>query len=142
MLTYLFVMVPGFLVIVGFAIWARRRESQLLTVALADCAKRGFIDPAEIPWLVRLLARRAARRNAGEVGGRSARENMATYQQQAIELGFLHSRFLRGTAPKDFAQRGQAFVDTMRQLRPSLVWPSGAGRNAATVGFPAAGGGQ
>jgi RsiW-degrading membrane proteinase PrsW (M82 family) len=140
LLTYLFVMVPGFLLIVGFAIWARRRESRLLTLALSDCAKRGFIDPAEIPWLVRLPARRAARRNAGQVGGRSARDAMARYQQQAIELGFLHSRFLRGTAPQDFAQRGQAFVDTMRQLRPSLVWPAGAGRNAASVGVSGGGG--
>jgi hypothetical protein len=65
---------------------------------------------------------------------------MAEYQQQAIELGFLHSRFLRGTAPHDFAQRGQYFVDAMRELRPGVVWPSTAGRHAATVGFPAGGG--
>ena len=139
-LTYVFVMVPGFFLIVGFAIWARRRESLLLTEALTDCAKRGFIDPAEIPWLVRLPARREARRNAEAVGGREARSTMAAYQQQAIELGFLHSRFLRGTAPPDFAQRGQYFVDAMRELRPGVVWPSTAGRNAATVAFPAGGG--
>ena len=139
-LTYLFVMVPGFLLIVGFAIWARRRESVLLTEALTDCARRGFIDPAEIPWLVRLPARREARRNAEAVGGREARSTMAAYQQQAIELGFLHSRFLRGTAPQDFAQRGQYFVDAMRVLRPGVVWPSSAGRNAATAGSPAGGG--
>jgi len=139
-LTYLFVMVPGFFLIVGFAIWARRREAILLTEALTDCARRGFIDPAEIPWLVRLPARREARRNAEAVGGREARSTMAEYQQQAIELGFLHSRFLRGTAPPDFAQRGQYFVDAMRRLRPAVVWPSTAGRNAATVAFPAGGG--
>jgi len=139
-LTYLFVMVPGFLLIVGFAIWARRREAILLTEALTDCARRGFIDPAEIPWLVRLPARREARRNAEAVGGRGARSTMAEYQQQAIELGFLHSRFLRGTAPPDFAERGQYFVDAMRRLRPGVVWPSTAGRNAATVAFPAGGG--
>ena len=139
-LTYLFVMVPGFFLIVGFAIWTRRRESILLTEALTDCARRGFIDPAEIPWLVRLPARREARHYAEAVGGRGARSTMAEYQQQAIELGFLHSRFLRGTAPHDFAQRGQYFVDAMRELRPGVVWPSTAGRHAATVGFPAGGG--
>src|SRR6476659_6957900 len=139
-LTYLFVMVPGFFLIVGFAIWARRRESVLLAEALTDCAKRGFIDPAEIPWLVRLPARREARRNAEAVGGREARSTMAAYQQQAIELGFLHSRFLRGTAPHDFAQRGQYFVDTMRELRPGVVWPSIAGGRAATFAMPAGGG--
>jgi hypothetical protein len=120
-------MVPGFLVIVGFAIWARRRESQLLTLALSDCAKRGFIDPAEIPWLVRLPARRAARRQAGEVGGPSAREVMATYQQQAIELGFLHDRYLRGTAPSDFAERGSAMVNRLAALRPYVQFPHPSG---------------
>ncbi len=139
-LTYVFVMVPGFFLIVGFAIWARRRESMLLTEALTDCAKRGFIDPAEIPWLVRLPARREARLNAEAVGGREARSTMAAYQQQAIELGFLHSRFLRGTAPRDFAQRGQYFVDAMRELRPGVVWPSTAGGRAATFAMPAGGG--
>ncbi len=139
-LTYLFVMVPGFFLIVGFAIWARRREAKVLTEALTDCARRGFIDPAEIPWLVRLPARREARRNARAVGGREARTTMASYQQQAIELGFLHSRFLRGTAPRDFSERGQHFVDAMRQLRPGVVWPSTAGRNAAGVAISTGGG--
>ena len=35
---------------------------------------------------------------------------MREYQQAAVELGFLHNRFLRGTAPKDFAERGQMYV--------------------------------
>ncbi len=139
-LTYLFVMVPGFFLIVGFAIWARRRESVLLAEALTDCAKRGFIDPAEIP-----VAGPTARAPGGTPqrrGGRrsEARSTMAAYQQQAIELGFLHSRFLRGTAPHDFAQRGQYFVDTMSELRPGVVWPSIAGGNAATFAMPAGGG--
>jgi RsiW-degrading membrane proteinase PrsW (M82 family) len=141
-LTYVFVMVPGFLLIAGFAIWARRRESRVLAVALADCARRGFLDPAEIPWLVRLPARRVARRHAQTVGGKTARDVMATYQQAAIELGFLHHRFLRGTAPRDFAERGQYFVDLMARLRPGLVWPANAGTNAPSAAIPYAGGGQ
>ncbi|MEP6816035.1 MAG: PrsW family intramembrane metalloprotease [Marmoricola sp.] len=140
-LTYVFVMVPGFLLITGFAIWARRRESKVLAEALSDCAGRGFIKPAEIPWLVRLPARRAARRNALAVGGKDARDAMAGYQQQAIELGFMHYRFLRGTAPKDFAVRGQSFVDSMAALRPALVWPTNAGTNAPTAAVPNTGGG-
>jgi RsiW-degrading membrane proteinase PrsW (M82 family) len=122
-LTYVFVMVPGFFLIVGFAIWARRRESMLLTEALTDCAKRGFIDPAEIPWLVRLPARREARRNAEAVGGREARSTMAAYQQQAIELGFLHSRFLRGSPPPDFAERGHEYVARIAAVRPHIAFP-------------------
>ncbi|MDQ6641745.1 MAG: PrsW family intramembrane metalloprotease [Actinomycetota bacterium] len=140
--TYVFVMVPGFVLVAGFAVWARRRESKVLTEALADCARRGFIHPAEIPWLVRLPARHAARRHALAVGGEAARDAMASYQQQAVELGFLHYRFLRGTAPRDFAARGQYFVEAMAALRPCLVWPSNAGTNATTAAIPYAGGGQ
>lgn len=139
---YVFVMVPGFLLVAGFAIWARRRESKVLTQALLDCARRGLLDPAEIPWLVRLPARRAARRNAMTVGGKAAKETMEDYQQQAIELGFLHYRYLRGTAPRDFAARGQFFVDSMAALRPSLVWPVHAGTNATSTVTTAIGGGQ
>ncbi|MGI9157715.1 MAG: PrsW family intramembrane metalloprotease [Marmoricola sp.] len=141
-LTYVFVMVPGFLLIVGFAIWSRRRESNMLTQALADCARRGLLNPAEIPWLVRLPARRAARRHALAVGGKPARNAMERYQQQAIELGFMHYRFLRGTAPRDFAARGQSYVDSMAALRPSLVWPGPAGTNAPSAATTATGGRQ
>ena len=48
----------------------------------------------------------ARRRNARDRGGPVAERAMREYQQQAIELGFLHSRYLRGTAPPDFAERG------------------------------------
>ncbi len=139
-LTYVFVMVPGFLLVVGFAVWARKREAAMFTAALADCARRGFLAPAEIPWLVRLPARRAARSYALRTGGRAARDTMARYQQEAIELGFLHGRYLRGTAPKDFASRGQGYVDAMTALRPSLIWPTDAGRNAPTATLAQPGG--
>ena len=35
---------------------------------------------------------------------------MREYQQQAIEPGFLHHRYLRGTAPHDFAERGSTMA--------------------------------
>ena len=121
--TYFFLMVPAFLLMTGFAIWSRRREGHILTAALTDCAQRGFLHPAEIPWLSRIPARRFARRYAERVGGKPARRVMATYQTEAVELGFLHSRFLRGVAPSDFVALGQDHVDRMRLLRPHLLWP-------------------
>ncbi len=125
--TYFFLMVPAFLLLSGFAIWSRRREGAVLTAALSDCAQRGFLDPAEIPWLARIPARRFARRYAERAGGRSARRTMVAYQVEAVELGFLHSRFLRGVAPPDFAHVGQQHVEAMRALRPGLLWPRPAG---------------
>jgi RsiW-degrading membrane proteinase PrsW (M82 family) len=125
--TYFFLMVPAFLLLIGFAIWSRRREGAVLTTALSDCARRGFLDPAEIPWLARIPARRFARRYAEKVGGKAARRTMVAYQNAAVELGFLHSRYLRGVAPPDFAVIGQEHVDRMRALRPGLLWPQPTG---------------
>ena len=119
-------MVPAFLLLSGFAVWSRRREGAVLTVALTDCAQRGFLDPAEIPWLARIPARRFARRYAEKAGGPVARRTMVAYQNEAVELGFLHSRFLRGVPPPDFAALGQEHVDRMRALRPTLIWPQRA----------------
>ena len=122
-LTYLFAMVPAFLVFALFAVWARRREGLMLTRSLSDCADRGLIAHAEVPWLVRLSARRASRRVARSNGGAVAERAMREYQQQAIELGFLHDRYLRGTAPSDFAERGAVMVRRLHALRPYVQFP-------------------
>jgi hypothetical protein len=127
-------MVPAFLLVVGFAAWARRRESKMLTRALKDAAGRGFLAPAEVPWLVRLPARRALRTNARRVGGPVAERVMREYQQQAIELGFLHDRYLRGTAPTDFAERGTVMVQRLQALRPYIVFPQPAAAAPPTGG--------
>jgi protease PrsW len=123
LLTYLFAMVPVFLFLMGFAVWARRREGRMLTRSLGDAAARGLLDRHEVPWLVRLPARRASRRFAKAYGGPLAERVMREYQQQAIELGFLHDRYLRGTQPADVAQRGSEMVDRLRALRPYVGFP-------------------
>ena len=140
--TYFFLMVPAFLLLSGFAIWSRRREGAVLTTALTDCAQRGFLDPAEIPWLARIPARRFARRYAEKAGGKPARRTMVAYQNEAVELGFLHSRYLRGVPPPDFAAIGQEHVERMRALRPALLWPqpTGDGRPAQLPTVPAVAG--
>jgi len=57
------------------------------------------------------------------VGGPVAERVMKEYQQQAVELGFLHDRYLRGTAPADFAARGNAMVQRLQALRPYVLYP-------------------
>ena len=133
-LTYLFAMVPAFLLLVAFAVWARDRERRMLTRSLSDCAQRGLIAAPEVPWLVRLSARRASRRFARGYGGAVAERTMREYQQQAIELAFLHDRYLRGTAPSDFAQRGSTMVQRLQALRPYVQFPQAAGPLAAPRG--------
>ncbi|MGA9750051.1 MAG: PrsW family intramembrane metalloprotease [Nocardioides sp.] len=133
-LTYFFAMVPAFLILVGFAVWARRREARMLTAALGDAASRGFLGQAEVPWLVRLPARRACRRNARAIGGPVAEQVMREYQQQAVELGFLHDRYLRGTAPSDFAARGTSMVQRLQALRPYVLYPQRASAPSVAEG--------
>ena len=62
-------MVPAFLLLAGFAVWVRTREGRMLTRASPTARSRGLIEPAEVPWLVRLPARRAGRRYARSYGG-------------------------------------------------------------------------
>jgi RsiW-degrading membrane proteinase PrsW (M82 family) len=134
LLTYVFMMVPAFLTLVGFATWARAREGVMLTRALDDAAARGFLNRAEVPWLVRLPARRASRAYARRHGGPLAERVMREYQQQAVELGFLHDRYLRGTAPADFAPRGTVMVRRLDALRPYVLFPQpGAPTTAPTT---------
>ena len=48
---------------------------------------------------------------------------MRDYQQAAIELGFLHYRYLRGTPPPDFAARGREHVARINAARPFVAFP-------------------
>ena len=124
---YIFLILPAFFLFVGFAVWTRKREGHLLARALDDCAQRGFLHPHEIPWLVRIPGRAAARRHAQAVGGEPALRAMKDYQAAAIELGYLHHRFLNGKPPADYEFIGQAHLEQMIRLRPYLIWPQAGG---------------
>jgi RsiW-degrading membrane proteinase PrsW (M82 family) len=128
-LTYLLAMVPGFLVVVGLAIWFRVREGGILSRAMSDLSRHGYVHPDEVPWLVRLPARRSARHNAALRGGPQASSLMRDYQQQAIELAALHHRVLRGTAPKDYPERGALMAQRLAALRYHLMLPQHAARS-------------
>ena len=52
-----------------------------------------------------------------------AEQAMRDYQQAVIELGFLHSRYLRGVPPPDFVARGHDYVARISALRPSIAFP-------------------
>ena len=123
-LTYLFAMVPGLLVVIGLALWFRVREGRMLNRSLVDLAQRGYLHPQELPWLTGLPARRTARAQAARWGGPGAAEIMRDYQQQAIQLATLHNRVLRGTAPPDYAQRGAAMAQRLAALRRHVTQPA------------------
>src|SRR4051795_10311382 len=120
---YVILMAPAFLAAVAFAVWVRHSEGRMLAAALSDAARRGLVPATDIAWVVDLDARRRSRTYARSTGGREAEEAMRDYQQAVVELGFLHSRYLRGVPPPDFAARGRGYVSRISALRPSIAFP-------------------
>jgi hypothetical protein len=120
---YLILMAPLFVAAVALATWVRRSEGRMLTGALSDAARRGLLPETDIAWVVDLAARRRSRAYAKDTGGVGAERAMRDYQQAVIELGFLHSRYLRGIPPPDFAARGHDYVARISALRPSIAFP-------------------
>lgn len=131
-LTYFFAMVPGFFALVGLAIWFRVREGRMLTRSLTDLAHRGYLDLAEVPWLVRPPARRTVRRNARRRGGPEADKTMREYQRQAIELAVLHDHVMRGhrgrrgREARDTHERGAHMAERLGVLRVHVMAPARA----------------
>ncbi|WP_435742409.1 PrsW family intramembrane metalloprotease [Nocardioides sp. SYSU DS0663] len=122
-LVYLVLMAPALVGLACLAAWARRAERRMLTVALGDAAALGLVPATDIGWVTDLGARRRARAHARDQGGAAAERAMRDYQQAAIELGFLHHRYLRGTPPPDFAARGQEYVARIGAVRPFIAFP-------------------
>ena len=120
---YVVVMVPALVGLIAFAVWRRRSESRMLTLALIDASQRGLIPATDIGWLVDLRARRRSRTFARQFGGERGEQAMRDYQRAATELGFLHHRYLRGTAPVDFVERGQHYVARINAARPYVAFP-------------------
>ena len=116
-------MLPAFLGFVAFALYRRRSERGMMRAALEDAADRGLIPATDIPWLVDLRARRHARAFARRGGGAHGERAMRDYQAAAIELAYLHHRYLRGTAPRDFAERGHDYLQQLNAVRPYIAFP-------------------
>jgi RsiW-degrading membrane proteinase PrsW (M82 family) len=98
---YILVQVPIFLAAVGFAVWARRREAQLVTRHLQVYAASGWFTPAEVAMLGSMSERRKARAWAHQVGGAAGRRAMSGFQSAATELAFLRDRQQRAAVPDD-----------------------------------------
>jgi protease PrsW len=125
-LAYLVIMLPLLIVVFALAIWARSREGKMLTAALVDIARFGWVQPQEIPWIARLSDRVSARSYAKRIGGRPAARVLQAYQQTMIEIAFLHSRAVNGTPPRDINQRVTALLQYAARLRPYVILPPAA----------------
>ena len=121
--TYVAVMMPALALLVGLAVWVRRREGKVLAMALSDLAGRGWLHPDEVPWLVSLRLRSAARLHALRLRGRFGARALREYQQALAELGLLHDRVMRGRPPGDAAEQAEELRNRIALWRPFVVLP-------------------
>ncbi|WP_205413112.1 PrsW family intramembrane metalloprotease [Austwickia chelonae] len=117
---YVLLQVPIFLVISGFAAWARRREGRIIAEELSGFVPVGLFQPPEVTMLSSLPARRRAREWARSRGGSAAATDMQHFQDDATELAFLRHRVRHGTAPADFLDQEGALLQEISRLRERL----------------------
>lgn len=93
---YAVVQVPLFVAFVSLLVWARRRESRMISAHLTDYGLNGWFTPAEVAMLASPRERRHARRWARSVGGRRAEAAMEAFQDEATELAVARRHIVRG----------------------------------------------
>ena len=107
----------------ALAIVVRVRQVRILEQSLTYVADRGWIHPAEIPYLSRFGYRKAARRYAKENHGKVAARVVRRYQTLATEMAFLHHAVMSGRSKPNGIERTYALLDAMYALRPMLRLP-------------------
>lgn len=105
------------------AIIVRSKQIRILEQSLSYVAQRGWIHPAEIPYLSRFTYRKAARRYALQHHGKEASKIVKRYQQLATEMAFLHHAMMSGRSKPHGVERTYALLDQMYALRPDLRFP-------------------
>jgi RsiW-degrading membrane proteinase PrsW (M82 family) len=143
---YAVVQVPLFLAFVALLLWARRRESRLITAHLTDYGINGWFTPAEVAMLASARERRAARRWARSVGGRRAEAAMEAFQDEATELAVARRHIVRGDPDPVWRHKEArllaglhhhraAFLPTPPPVIPPVPGPPTSG-SAGGVGVP------
>ncbi|MGV0625374.1 PrsW family intramembrane metalloprotease [Mycolicibacter minnesotensis] len=96
LITYLFWMVPVFLLMVLLAVLSRRHEQQLVAGKLPLMVAGGLISPNEATWLGSIRTRKHAIREATRIGGRRAGRSVKKFAAQVVRLAFIRDRIDRG----------------------------------------------
>ncbi len=120
---YLFGQFPLFLVVIGFALWARRREARVIARFLDGYARVGWFTPQEVEMLSSLPTRRRAREWAQRMGGSAAMADMRRLQDDGVELALLRQRIQHGAASPDAATQERALLQDIAAARARLYGP-------------------
>lgn len=119
-----YLLLAAVLVLVGtIAIVVRVRQVRTLERSLSYVAERGWIHPAEIPYLSRFGYRKVARKHARKHHGRTAAKIVRRYQRLATEMAFLHDAVMSGHTKPHGVERTYALLDAMYELRPAVRLP-------------------
>lgn len=107
----------------AFAVVLRIQQREVMEQALVQVARRGWIHPAEIPFLARFPLRRYARRYAREARGKAAAAAVRHYQKLATEMAFLHDTVVKNRHNPDARARRDTLLEAMYAMRAALVLP-------------------
>ena len=110
---FLLVEIPVFLAFIGLVVWARAREGRLIGRYLMPYADTGWLSPAEVHMLSRMVLRRGARGWARQVGGRRALQSMREFQDAASELALLRLRMHHSAADAHALETERRLLDTI-----------------------------
>lgn len=122
--SYFLIEMPVFIGAIAFALWMRYRENGLVARHLVGYTTTGLLGRDEVAMLSDPGRRRAARRWAGQVGGRKGRRAMRDFQDDAIELAFLRARHERGRAGAGVVQDERVLIDSLLRARQAFTGAS------------------
>lgn len=100
-LTYLFVMIPAFLIMLVVIAFALRREGQVVREYLVIDLQRGFLTEEEYKQLGSILGRMGSSYNAFSRSGMKGWRARRRFNQLASELAFHRNRVARGVYSGD-----------------------------------------
>jgi protease PrsW len=95
-LTYLFWMVPVFVLVIVLGVSSRRREQRVVASKLPGMVAAGLVTPNEATWLGSMRNRKAAIDEATRFGGKAAGKAVKNFASQVVELAFVRDRIDRG----------------------------------------------
>jgi RsiW-degrading membrane proteinase PrsW (M82 family) len=95
-LTYLFGMIPVFVLVIVLGVTSRRREQRVVAEKLPGMVAAGLVAPNEATWLGSLRNRKAAIGAAKQFGGKPAAKSVKNFAAQVVELAYVRDRIDRG----------------------------------------------
>jgi hypothetical protein len=115
-LTYIVIMIPAFLIMLGVIILALRREGQIVREHLVGDYQTGLLTPQEYSQLCSIRGRMGSSFNAFSRGGFSHWQAARQLNQTASELAFHRSRVARGITAADAREREAAYRQALGAL--------------------------